>query len=188
MTDIEPPLADPTVRHFRARVFTMACGAYGGPAVLTTQQWANVTCRSCLLEQPYGAVPAPGVREYQIPENVRQRDAQQAGRDGVYGVHAFQPDGSGARCVALVLRPDDLKHVCWELERSAIHDPQAYAEAQKPAAWLDMLAKRAKLMLELKAEHEMQAQISRMITELHDMRERSAIRAKMLEQRIVDIS
>jgi hypothetical protein len=39
------------------------------------EDWAKVTCKECLLEQPAETVPTPGVVEYRTPENVKAVDA-----------------------------------------------------------------------------------------------------------------
>jgi hypothetical protein len=68
-----PPLADHQPAHF----VTVPCGA-GRPVENMTADWSRVTCGPCRLEQPPDATGRP---EYQIPQNVAQRDAQLATGD-----------------------------------------------------------------------------------------------------------
>lgn len=122
---VSSPLAALQPVHFH----TVPCGA-GLPVENQGNRWSLVTCGGCLLEQPLSAVPAPGVVEYRIPENVSQRDAQLATRDML---------------------------------------------------WMELTTRLAE-------EEAAQARMSEMITELHELREKSAVRAQELKDQLKSIS
>lgn len=118
-------LADPQPVHFR----TVPCDA-GLPVENSSAAWNRVTCGGCLLEQPLSAVPAPGVVEYRIPENVAQRDAELAARDML---------------------------------------------------WMELGNRLA-------VEEAAQVRMGEMITELHELREKSAVRVQELKDQLKTIS
>jgi len=154
-----------------------------------TNDWSKVTCGTCRLKQPVSAEATPGVVEYQIPENVRQRDAQLAREDAerqwqrerafVSYVYGQQRAGESFMLAR--------QHVLNQAHRAALLE-NADREARRPAAFLEQLRVRAEKMDLLAAEKRMQEKLSRMTRELYALYAESSDRAQKLEEEIKRLS